>query len=184
MPTPGLRAIVLIAVMQQVLTAPALAEAPKQPGEPGAAAVLFACRSIADDAQRLACYDREVGALQQAEAADKVVIVNQEEIREARRGLFGFTLPKLGLFSGRGDDDDAEAEEIRAIEDTIATFRFDAAGRATFSLGNGARWAQIDNTAVLGEPKPGDPVRIESAALGSYKASIGGRRPIRVKRLN
>lgn len=183
MPRSRLRALATIAVLQQVLSGAVLAEEPNKAGQPGVAAVLFACRSIADNAERLACYDREVGALQQAEASDKVVIVDQEQIREARRGLFGFTLPKLGLFSGR-DDDDAETEEIREIEDTLATFRFDAAGRATFSLGNGARWTQIDNTAVLGEPKPGDPVRIESAALGSYKASIGGRRAIRVKRLN
>lgn len=149
--------------------------------DPGAAKALFACRAIAAETERLACYDREVGALEEAEAADKVVIVDQTEIKKARRDLFGFTLPRIGLFGKR---DGTPAEEIERVEETLASFGSDSSGRALFTLGNGARWLQIDNQPVLGEPKAGDAVVIESAALGSYKARIGSRRAIRVRRLN
>lgn len=150
--------------------------------EPGAASPVFACRTIAEDAARLACYDREVGALQQAEANDEVVIVDKEVVTKARRDLFGFSLPKIDLFRKR--DKGAQPEEIRQIEDSLAAFRTDSTGRALITLANGARWMQTDNTPVLGAPKAGDKVVIETAALGSFKASIGGRRAIRVKRLN
>jgi hypothetical protein len=184
MRTRNLSALSAVIMLQTGLLCPAAARAndPQRVEDGGAAAVLFSCRAIEDDRLRLECYDREVGALQEAEASDKVVIVDQEDLREARRGLFGFSLPKIGLFSGRGDD--TEVEEIREIEDTLASFRFDPAGRAMLTLSNGARWLQSDNLLVLGEPKAGDAVRIESAALGSFKASIAGRRAIRVKRLN
>lgn len=147
----------------------------------GAAAALFSCKSIEDDRLRLECYDREVGALQAAEANNQVVIVDQEVVKKARRDLFGFSLPKIDLFNRRGKD---EVEEIRQIEDTLASFRLDATGRAIFTLGNGSRWMQTDSSAILGEPKAGDKVLIESAALGSFKANIGGRRAVRVKRIN
>lgn len=146
----------------------------------GAAAVLFSCQSIIDDGRRLECYDREVGALQDAQANKDVVIVDQEEIRKTRRNLFGFSLPKIALFQ-RGDDVE---EEIREIDDTLGAFSFGPRGRAQFTLSNGARWIQTDNLPVLGKPKVGDKVRIESAAFGSFKASIEGRRAVRVKRLN
>jgi hypothetical protein len=160
----------------------ARAQEPPTTGAPGAADVLFSCRAITDDQARLECYDREVGALQQAQAKDEVMIVKQEEVMEARRDLFGFTLPKIALFKGRGKDD--APEEIKQIEETLTAFKLDPTGRAMFTLSNGARWIQSDNAAVLGEPKPGDKVTIETASLGSFKASIAGRRAIRVRRVN
>jgi hypothetical protein len=163
---------------------PLHAQQQAQPAQSGAADVLFACRQIADDRERLVCYDREVGALAKAEANDNVLIVDKEDIRKARRDLFGFTLPRIALFDGGNDKDDKEKEEIRQIDDALTSFRITPTGRAAFTLANGASWTQVDNLPILGEPKPGDPVRIERAALGSFKASIGGRRAIKVKRIN
>ncbi|MFO6445813.1 hypothetical protein ACLBKU_01590 [Erythrobacter sp. NE805] len=177
---PSNRSRALGALAALLLVPGGAAWAQDGPDQGGAAKAVFACRAIASEAERLACYDREVGALEEAEKAERVVIVEQAEIREARRGLFGFTLPKIGLFGKR---DGTEAEEIDRVEEPLASFGFDASGRATFTLANGAKWLQIDNQAVLGTPKPGDVVRIESAALGSYRASIGGRRAIRVRRV-
>jgi hypothetical protein len=154
---------------------------PSAARDAGAAKAVFACRAIAAEAERLACYDREVAALEAAEAADKVVIVDQTEIKKARRDLFGFPLPRIGLFGKR---DGTPAEEINRVEEKLASFGTDGSGRALFTLANGGKWVQTDNQPVLGDPKPGDTVVIESAALGSYKASIGGRRAIRVRRLS
>ncbi|WP_073975571.1 hypothetical protein [Erythrobacter donghaensis] len=172
------------AVLIPALAALAALPAAAQEAAPGAASPVFACRTIAEDAARLACYDREVAALQAAEANNEVVIVDQEVVTRARRDLFGFSLPKIDLFRKRDKGKDAEPEEIRRIEDSLAAFRIDATGRALITLANGARWLQTDNAPVLGEPKAGEKVVIETAALGSFKASIGGRRAIRVKRLN
>jgi hypothetical protein len=180
----NLRALGAATILQcgLITSTPLFASEPEKAEAGGAASVLFSCRGIKEDRLRLECYDREVGALQEAEATAKVVIVDQEVVKKARRDLFGFSLPRIALFSKRSDD--AEVEEIKEIEDSLASFRIDSSGRVIFTLSNGARWAQADNTAVLGDPKVGETVRIETAALGSFKASIGGRRAIRVKRVN
>ncbi len=82
-------------------------------------------------------------------------------------------------------DREVRAQEmVERVEEKLASFSFDPSGRAVFTLANGARWQQIDNEAVLGEPRPGEVVVIESAAPCSFKASIAGRRTIRVRRLS
>lgn len=173
-----------VAVLHTMLLGPVAARAQDATDseQAGAADALYSCKAINDDRERLECYDREVGALQVAEASNQVLIVDQAVVKKARRDLFGFSLPKIDLFNRRGSQH--EVEEIREIEDTLKSFRFDPTGRAMFTLGNGGRWMQIDNAPILGEPSAGDKVVVESAALGSFKARIGGRRAIRVKRVN
>jgi hypothetical protein len=161
---------------------PAHADEGPEADKGGAAQALFACRGIENDQMRLECYDREASALQEAQTTKKVVIVEQETIEKTRRDLFGFTLPNLALFQQDGDD--SEDKQITEIVDTIAAYRLDATGKALITLSNGARWAQTDSETILGEPKAGDPITIEQAALGSFKAKIGSRRAIRVKRIN
>lgn len=161
---------------------PAHADEGPEAGKGGGAQALFACRAITNDQMRLECYDREAGALQEAQDTKKVVIVEQEVLKKTRRDLFGFSLPRLALFDQDGDGN--EAEQITEIVDTIATYRLDTTGKAMITLSNGARWVQTDSQPVLGEPKAGDPITIEQAALGSFKAKIGSRRAIRVKRSN
>lgn len=161
---------------------PAHADEGPETDKGGAAQPLFACRAIEDDQMRLECYDREAGALQEAQETKKVVIVDQEVLKKTRRDLFGFSLPRLALFDQDGDD--SQDEQITEIVDTIASYRLDPTGKALITLSNGARWVQTDNQPVLGEPKTGDPITIEQAAMGSFKAKIGSRRAIRVKRFN
>ena len=57
-----------------------------------------ACRAIADDAQRLACYDRSVGALSTAAEAKDVLVVDRETARKTKRGLFGLSLDQIQHF--------------------------------------------------------------------------------------
>uniref|UniRef100_UPI003D060226 hypothetical protein n=1 Tax=Altererythrobacter sp. TaxID=1872480 RepID=UPI003D060226 len=134
---------------------------------------------IEDPTERLACFDSEVAPVHEAREKKDLLIADREQVKETRKGLVGFTLPKIGLFKGDGDD-----EEVKKISSSIARFGRTSGGRVTFSVEGGARWTQIDNTPVLGTPEVGDPVTIEKASLGSYKAKIGTRRAIRVKRVD
>ncbi len=59
---------------------------------------LETCTAIVDNIERLACFDREVGALVGAANEGDVKVVQTEDITQARRRLFGFSLPKVGLF--------------------------------------------------------------------------------------
>lgn len=133
------------------------------------------CRAIADADTRLACFDRTVGTLEQAQQRKDVFVADKEAIREARRGLFGFSLPKVRIFG----DDDME-EEVKSIESTIKSAVMGQKGYV-FTLADGARWAQTDG-AYMDKPKAGSKIRIRRAALGSYMGSIEGRVGFRIER--
>ena len=135
------------------------------------------CRSIPDPAQRLACFDRSVGALAAAQASKDLYVADKDAMREARRGLFGFNLPKMRIFS----DDDME-KQVDSIETTIAAAVQGQRGYV-FTLKDGARWRQTDG-AYMDKPKIGSPIRIRRAALGSYFGSIGKNPGFRIERVN
>jgi hypothetical protein len=139
------------------------------------------CRSIADNNERLACYDAQVTALDQAETSRQVVIVDQVEVQKARRGLFGFDLPDLGkLFDGSDSDGKSQIEEVTSV---VSSASQQKSGKWVIRLEDGAVWAQIDNRSLF-TPRPGHTVRIRRAALGSYLANINGQTAIRVSRTN
>lgn len=135
------------------------------------------CRSLTADAERLACYDSSVSALAAAREKEDIVVADRATIRETKKGLFGFALPKLKLFGGAERDSD----EVKEIESTITAVRDTADGLAIFTLADGARWKQTDGGNTFA--KAGLGIRIKRGTLGSYLASIDKGAYIRVVRL-
>lgn len=161
-----------------LVISPAMA-ADEPPKRPEVFDRLVACRAIADSAARLACFDAQVAKLDEAAAKNEVVVVDRAEVRKARRGLFGLTLPDLGsLFKGDGDK-----EEVTEIESTIRQVSQNQSGKYVFVLADGARWAQTD-TVAMRIPKPGMAIKIRKATMGSYIANVAERPGIKVMRLN
>ena len=158
------------------LAAPTAAQDKESPVAPAQIRELYACRDIADADQRLACFDREVGELAAADAAREIIFADRETARKARRGLFGFSFPKLGGLFG-GDED-----EIREIETTIRAVSMNRSGLYTLVMDDDAVWTQIDTTRLPRQPRPGQKVKIKTASMGSYFATIDGGRTIRMKR--
>ena len=156
-------------------------EAPK--ARPEMFRKLIECRAVADDAARLACYDATASALDQAERDRQLVIVDRAQVKEARRSLFGFSLPKISLFEN-GDRDGADAKEFSNIETTIKDARVRADGRLVIILEDGARWVQTDERVLPSDARPGQKIKIREAAMGSYFANINGQIAIRMKREN
>jgi hypothetical protein len=134
------------------------------------------CRAIQDSAERLACYDRGVAALDTAQKSNELYVADKAAMKEARRGLFGFSLPRLKIF---GDEDLGDLDEL---ETTIASVGSSARGYV-FTLPDGARWAQTDKK-YMDKPKVGAKIHIKKAVLGSYMASIDKRPGFRVERIN
>lgn len=152
--------------------------------EPSAAFVkLLQCRGETDEKSRLACFDREVEAIEAARIRQDIVIVDKTEVSKARKSLFGLNLPDLGLFGGGQSDESDKEEGVGFIDTTIASARQSTDGKWIIVLPDGARWMQTEYQMVR-TPKPGDTVRIKRGALGSFMANINGRPAIRVKRLN
>ena len=135
------------------------------------------CRNLTDNAERLACFDRSVGTLATAQANKEVYVADKEAMREARKGLFGFSLPSMNIFS----DDDME-KEVDQIETTIAGVSQGQKGYI-FTLKDGARWMQTDG-AYMDKPRIGANIRIKRAALGSYFGSVNKKPGVRVERLS
>ena len=158
----------------------AAAQAQQPPAErPAALSRVVQCRSIASTEERLACYDREVAAMDAAEASRELVVMDRQQIRRTRRSLFGLSLPNLGIF---GDDNEDE-EEASRIESTVASASQNGAGKWVIELADGARWVQSDSRNLSIEPRRGHSVRIRRAAMGSYLANVNGQTAIRVRRL-
>ena len=135
------------------------------------------CRKLTDNAARLACYDTAAAGLEQAEAKGDIVVVDREQARNVRRQAFGFALPSLAMFE-KGE----KQEDIDNTTGTVAAARQNAARRWVIKLEDGATWTQVDATEMFADPKPGDPVRIKKASLGSYMMIVGKNGAVRAHR--
>ncbi len=148
--------------------------------EPEVLTRLGACRTVQGDSERLACYDQAVAALEQARSQNQLVVMDRQQIRRARRSIFGLTLPDLDIFGG-GDEAD---EEVSVLETTIRSVSRNGLGKWSFVLEDGARWIQLDSRELPRDPDPGDSIRIRRALMGSFLANVDGQTAIRVRRVN
>jgi hypothetical protein len=147
---------------------------------PAAIKALSACRTIADNAQRLACYDREAGALVQSVERNETVVLDKQEVRKTKRSLFGFSLPKLPFFGG-DKDPDKEEPEFTQIETPIKTVRNIGYGKFRFTIDDGAQWETTEGINAF--PKPGEKVVIKKGLMGSYFIKFEGSRSVKGRRI-
>lgn len=175
------RAIVLLAAVPALAVAPAAAARGAKAAKLDAPKIfkdLVDCRQVTDAAERLACYDQKVAALEKAQQSRDIVIADKAEVREARKGLFGLSLPSIKLFGGGSDED-----EIKEIDAVVKSAHQVGYGAWQFTLEDGATWQQIDSETVVFGPHSGSKVKIKRGALGSFKANIDGQPGIKVHRV-
>ena len=170
----------VLSVAMAVVVVPLSVRAETPPKMPAQVTALQACRTKADAAERLACYDKAVDVLSAATASRDLVVIDKAEVKSARKGLFGFTLPRIPFLSGRdGDpDDDADARELQT---TIISARRWNRIYWRFSVEGGAIWETTEDKRGFTDPKPGVAVVIERGTLGAYYAKVGrgGRAAVR-----
>jgi hypothetical protein len=171
-----------------LIAAPALAADKPKNAPPAVVQKLLDCRALTDGAARLACLDAGVAALAGAVEKRDVLVADREEVKKARRGLFGLSLPSFNLF-GTDKDDVAEGEKkdergaLSEIEATITAARPSRTAGWRFVLDDGSTWLQTDSLSFRHDPKPGMKIRIRRAAMGSYLANVDGQIAVRVKRI-
>lgn len=137
------------------------------------------CLTITDGAARLACTDVAARRLVDASRRKDVVIVDRDEMQNTRKSLFGFTLPRIGLFGKGGPD---SGEEVDRLEAVVARVAMAGYGKIAFTLESGARWTTTDAWADPLPPKPGATLIIKRGAIGSYMVSVKGGRSVRAMR--
>ncbi len=138
---------------------------------------LAACRAITADAERLACYDREAGTLVSLARSGEIRVVDRADVRQARRSLFGFSVPRIGLLGSDGDIPDEITSTIKSVQDI-------GRGRYRMVLADGdAVWETIDSPMRLDAPRRGDKIVIKRGAIGSFFLRIDGQGGVKGRRV-
>lgn len=176
----GPRMPVLLALALCAATAAAAEDAPAE-----------SCRTVADDARRLACYDRAyppqttqaAGAAPAAAASPAAAAPTRSPDASPDPPLtpeerFGREAAIERQEREREKQAERELGELRALVRDISR-RSD--GLMTITLDNGQVWQQVRPDGF--RLKAGDAIRIEPASLGSYMMWGDSRRPTRVSRV-
>lgn len=151
---------------------------PATPDRSGVADTVIRCRAIANDKERLRCFDAAAGAFDGAIAARQVVVVDRARIEAERRARFGerrrvAELPTL---------QDPEGNRLDTLTGKLAQAVQAGDGNWSFTLADGSRWLQTDGQGFAVAPRAGETVVIKRAALGSYKLAVGRQPGVRVRR--
>lgn len=155
----------------------AWARTPPQTGTPAMVQQLLDCRKIADSAQRLACYDKQAGVIGQAISTRELVVIDKARANQAKRSLFGFSVPNFGGLFGGGEDD------IKQIESTVTGFSYNPEGGYVLKLADGSVWSQVDDAMLGLPPRRGDKVIVKRGLMGSYYLQLGKQPGFKAKRV-
>lgn len=168
--------------MLAMAAAPVQAKDDAKEGMPDALAQLARCKAITDPTARLACYDQEATVLIAATEEGTLRVVDTEDVRTIRRSLFGFSLPRIGLFGGGKEK--GEEEEVKLLNTTVTSVRALPYGKFQFTIAEGdATWQTTEAPLALRKPDVGDEVELERAALGSYWVRFEGQRSVKGRRV-
>jgi hypothetical protein len=170
----------IVAVMMLAALAPASAPAKPKPQDARSNTLiqaLSACRGIAGEAARLACFDQASARL--AEAVDKkeLLVLDRQEINQTRRSLFGFGVPNIPLFRGEDGKDSGQIETVIAGVSPLAY------GKWQIRLEDDAIWQTTEAWTGASDPKAGQKIVIKRGVMGNYFLRIDGRQGIRGMRV-
>jgi hypothetical protein len=169
--------LLISAAFAIVVTGPANAKRPVSSGTPASMQQLLNCRSIQDSTQRLACYDREAAAVNQAIAKRDLVLIDKQRATQTKRALFGFSIPDFGGLFGDNDD------EVKEISSTVVSASRNGYLGWTIKLADGSTWAQTDDAELGLPPEKGDKVVVHRGTLGAFFLRIGSQPGFKVKRI-
>lgn len=167
---------VLAGGVAAMIASGAVAERALDTAQPATLQSLLSCRAIADSAQRLACYDRAAQGFAEAVGKKDVVVIDRARAREAKKSLFGFSVPNFaGLFGG--------GDEVNQIESTVTAAFESGYDGWTIKLADGSTWTQTDGAPVALPPRRGDKVVVKRGTLGSYFVKVGSQPGFKAKRV-
>ena len=139
---------------------------------------VYACKDIASDSDRLACYDAAVGRLQQAEIDGDLTTMTRQEAEQVQKDSFGFSIPSLpAIMMRRSGDEKAQVKQVTMPVKAIRGSK----GNLQIILENGQVWKQTDSKQLRNNGQK--EALISEAALGSYKMKLDGGIAFRVERI-
>jgi hypothetical protein len=141
---------------------------------------LSVCRRVADPAERVACYDKAVDALDVAEKKGDVVVVSREHVQEARKQAFGFNLPSLDVLI-KGP---AKGEAVDQLTLDLARAHRGADGRWVLVAVDGAVWRMTDDQDMADDPHQGSKLLVTRGAFGAFFCRVDGQPSVRCVRVS
>jgi len=145
-------------------------------------AAVTACRAEADDARRLACYDRAAGrAAVAAPSATSAAAAPTVAAPAAVKSEDDFGRERQLAY----EEDQKLAEATRAVgelQSSITGIEKRMDGLMTFTLENGQVWRQSRPDSKF-SVKQGDAIRIQPGSLGSFILSGPTKKSTRVTRV-
>ena len=169
--------VLISGALAVVVAGAASAKGPVSSGTPAAMQKLLDCRSIQDSPQRLACYDREISTVDQAIGKRDIVLIDKARATQAKRSLFGFSVPNFGGLFGGADD------EVKEISSTVVAFVNNGYNGWTIKLADGSTWAQTDDYQLGLPPVKGEKVVVRRGMMGSFSLTLGNQPGFKVKRI-
>jgi hypothetical protein len=154
------------------IAAPVLGQAPSAEQQLGS---VQACRTIADVAQRVACYDRASAPGTAPTQAAPVPppppppTPEQQFGRSPERARPAPPPPPPPMQQARA----AQPQQLEQISAKIVSLRSDALGRLSFVLDNGQVWRMTESEGTFDFPSRGDTVTIRRGAVGGYRLDWG-----------
>jgi hypothetical protein len=146
--------------------------------DPTAAALkaVIDCRSLKDDAQRLACYDAATARMGEAESKGDIVVIDRAQATQAHKEAFGLPVPSLSFVTKA-----LKPEDVDRVDGVVEAARADANGNWTLRLKDGAVWRQISGDLAR-PPRAGSTVQIRKGSLGSFLMNVDRQPSIKVHR--
>lgn len=163
-------------LMALLLASPAIAAPDRQPIRSELVDDLLACQSIADASKRLACFDGQSATLATAQKKGDVVILSKQELKQTRRSLFGFVLPKFSLRGLRMDEPDIDRIDAKVV--SVRSVGYFWSLRLD---GDAGTWETTESIDV--RPRPGDRARIKKGMVGGFLGTIGSSNTVRMRRV-
>lgn len=136
-------------------------------------AALQACRAIADNSQRLACFDAAAAEFDASVKAKDVVVIDRETLKKERARQFGRVKRDDPSFAA------ARVPEPRELRGKVLAVS-PAAQFLLITVEGAGLWQTTEET--FQPPRPGADVVISKGALGGYTMSYGGR-AVRARRV-
>lgn len=129
------------------------------------------CQAIAEDSSRLACFDAAALGLVTANETGEVRLIDKEDVRQARRQLFGLAAPEVDLLK----PDEGEEVDNKYLESQIVSVRYLSRQKIQFTTTEGALWEIKRAPKRLKRVEAGDKVVFKKASLGSFFIRIEGQ---------
>jgi|CoawatStandDraft_6_1074263.scaffolds.fasta_scaffold07058_2 hypothetical protein len=139
---------------------------------------LKACKSVAADATRLACYDRASSLILAARESGDLLALDRKKVVENKRRAFGLAGQEDRPLGGGSVDREIV---VTSLDSTIESVSSVISGRYHLVLADKTVWETTEPLMLV--PRAGSPIHLKRASLGGYRASITGGRSVLVKRI-